>query len=319
MYLLMMLATFVSAIYGFNLSVRPDYDRDIMRKKAVSMLYRFNYQVHIASRIITKIEVYNQLDGENYEFGIQPGDEIYASGDAELTYKQGNSEHAFLVQGSDTSEQRSLHLLPEGRVLYDSDEMYSRIYCLPYNAAAKKFYDINDYDGHYHAQATEDFDEEGNPIVDAPPHDGVQNCVSSVDEEGGLTGSCCRKNSHRYLIAFRKMDARWVNRLTNYVNYDFQRAIIEYPFTENIGYVYRQNNQWHFEGRVRLLAAYIDDMRAWAASHQHETNIAKRMFPLKMRNKTTWDLPVGFFTDDFFRVNGEDYCANGCLIKIKQI
>lgn len=319
MYLLMMLATFISAIYGFNLSVRPDYDRDIVRKKAASMLYRFTYQTYVSTKIISKIEVHHRLDGQNYDYGIQPGDEMYASGDAEITYKQGSDDHAFLLQGDDRGGHQSLHLLPEGRKLYGSDEMYSRIYCLPYNPATKKYYDLNDYDGHYQPQASTEVDEAGNPIADQAPTNGVRNCVSSVDSEGALTGSCCRANSHRYMITFRKMDARWVNRHTNFVNYDFQRALIEYPFSENIGYVYRQNNQWHFEGRIRMLPAYIDDLRAWAASHQNETDINKRQFPTKLRNKTTWDLPVGFFTDDFFQVNGEDYCANGCLIKIKQI
>ena len=319
MYLLMMLATFISAIYGFNLSARPDYDRDIVRKKAASMLYRFNYQTNITVKLISKIEVYNQVDGESYPYGIQPRDEIYATGEAELTYKQGGSEHAFLVQGSDTSEQRSLHFLPEGRVLYGQDEMYSRIYCLPYNPVRKTYYDIYDYNGNYQAQASDEVDENGEPLIDQAPTNGVQNCVSNVDSENAYTGSCCRANSHRYLITFRKMDARWINRNTNYVNYDFQRALIEYPFSENLGYVYRRDNQWHFEGRTRLLSAYIEDLRAWTEAHKNETNMEKRQFPVRLRNKTTWDLPTGFFTSDFFTVNGEDYCANGCLFKIKQI
>lgn len=318
MYLLMMLATFVSAIFGFNLSVRPDYDRDIVRKKAASMLYRFNYQTYVSSKIITKIEVYNQLDGEDYAYGIQPTDEMYSTGEAKMTYKQGTSTHEFLLRGNDTSEHKSLHLLPEGRELYGSSEMYSRIYCLPYNPATRKFYDINDYDGHYKVTSSTEVDEDGTPLIDEPPHDGEQNCVSNA-ENGGYTSSCCHMNSHRYLITFRKMDARWVNRLTNYVNYDFQRAVIEYPFSENIGYVYRRNNQWHFEGRIKLLPVYIDDLKAWETAHANEPDISKRQFPTKMRNKTTWDMPVGFFTDDFFHVNGEDYCANGCLFKIKQI
>ena len=322
MYLLMMLATFVSAIFGFNLSVRPDYDRDIVRKKAASMLYRFSYQAYISARIISSIEVYNELDGESYEFGIQPGDEMFSANENMMTYRKArgeNDEHEFLLQGDDTSEHKSLHYLPEGRTLYSASEMHSRIYCLPYNPARKRYYDINDYDGHYHPEVSEEIGEDGEPLVDQAPTNGVLNCVSDVDAEGALTGSCCRTNTHRYLITFRKMDARWINRLTNYINFDFQRALIEYPFSENIGYVYRQNNQWHFEGRVKLLPAYIDDMRVWTAAHAHETDINKRQFPDKMRNKTTWDLPTGFFTDDFFKVDGEDYCANGCLIKIKQI
>lgn len=328
MYLLMLLATFISAIYGFNLSVRPDYDRDIVRKKAASMLYRFTYQTYVSAKIISQIEVYRHLDGADYDYGIQPGDEMYASGEAEITYKQKNGhEHKFVLQGDDTSEHKSLHLLPEGRVLYSSDEMYSRIYCLPYNPATRKYYDLNDYDGHYQPQPATELDGDGELIEDKSPLDrsgsdislDKRNCVSATDSETGYTGSCCRSNTHRYLITFRKMDARWINRHTNYVNYDFQRALIEYPFSENIGYVFWRDGQWHFEGRTRMLPAYIDDLRAWLAAHADEVDIQKRQFPTKLRNKTTWDLPVGFFTADFFTVGTKDYCANGCLIKIKQI
>ena len=44
MYLMMLLATFMSAIYGYNLSVRSDYDRDIAKKKAMAVIYKFNHQ-----------------------------------------------------------------------------------------------------------------------------------------------------------------------------------------------------------------------------------------------------------------------------------
>lgn len=47
MYLMMLLATFLSAIYGYNLSARSDYDRDIAKKKAMAVIYKFNHQ-HVA-------------------------------------------------------------------------------------------------------------------------------------------------------------------------------------------------------------------------------------------------------------------------------
>ena len=162
--------------------------------------------------------------------------------------------------------------------------------------------------------------DDGEPVADVAPPDGKQNCDSNTDDGGGVVGSCCKNNTHRYIVTVRKMDARWINRLTNFVNSDFQRAVIEYPFSENIGFVYRKGNQWQFEGRIKLLPVYIDDLRAWEEAHKNETDLQKRQFPTRYRNKHAWQMPRGFFTDDFFTFNGDaHFCDNGCLFKIKQI
>lgn len=55
MYLLMLLATFMASIYGYNLSARPDYDRDIAKKKAASIIFKFGYQFKAVRMVIVDI------------------------------------------------------------------------------------------------------------------------------------------------------------------------------------------------------------------------------------------------------------------------
>ena len=56
MYLLMLLATYMSAIYGYNLSIRPDYDRDVAHKKAAAVVYKFIYQHNAAKKIVLAVQ-----------------------------------------------------------------------------------------------------------------------------------------------------------------------------------------------------------------------------------------------------------------------
>lgn len=69
MYLMMLLATFMSAIYGYNLSVRSDYDRDIAKKKAMAVIYKFNHQ-HVA--VVSAIKHGMELKSE-YEWDGESG------------------------------------------------------------------------------------------------------------------------------------------------------------------------------------------------------------------------------------------------------
>ena len=140
MYLLMLLATFVSAIYGYNLSARVDYDRDIVRKKAMSMLYRFNYQAYVSNKLLFKVDMDKNVDGHDYSLGILPQDAMYAASGTELVYEQGADRQTFVLRGTGEDDSHSLHMLPEGRNLYDSDEMVSKIYCLPLNETTHKYF-----------------------------------------------------------------------------------------------------------------------------------------------------------------------------------
>lgn len=347
MYLLMLLATYLSAIYGYNLSARPDYDRDIVRKKALSMMYRFNYEAYVARKLISRINAHRTLDGHEYPHGMQPMDRMYTKEDDTkvLVYEQGSDTHEFKLQGDN-----SLHFMPEGRALFEQNEMINVVYCLPLRpSSTMKSYDLNDYEydnapnpgtSSVPVSILADDDEPGSgepgsgepgdgPVSDPAPTE--LNCTSTpsteTDEDGnpvGVTDSCCEHSSHRYLISFKKMDARWINRLTNDVNYDFRRALIEYNFSENIGYVYwnADDHHWHFEGRIKLLPVYVDEMNAYNAEHKDDEDEATRLFPMRLRNKTSWVMPKKFFTQDFFDkasgMNGQ-FCAKGCLFKIRQI
>lgn len=375
MYLLMLLATYLSAIYGYNLSARPDYDRDIVRKKALAMMYRFNYEAYVARKLVSRINANRTLAGHDYPHGMQPMDRMYTKeGDATvMVYEQGSDKHEFNLQGNN-----SLHFMPEGRELFDQDEMINVVYCLPLRPSSSfRSYDLNDYkdasQGGYDSDSGSGSsgsdgdsgssgssgagtssagamvfaddepvggdipeggsgdDPEGGSTSSDDPAPTELNCTSTpsteTDSEGnpiGVVDSCCESSSHRYLMSFKKMDARWINRLTNQISYDFRRALIEYDFAENIGYVYfnEEDRHWHFEGRIKLLPVYVDEMNAYNAEHIDDEDEHTRLFPPRLRNKTSWDMPANFFTQDFFdKASGMagHFCEKGCLFKIRQI
>lgn len=293
MYLLMLLATFMSAIYGYNLSIRPDYDRDIPHKKALAVQFKFNHQHSAAKKIALNAgaEVYT---GKGIPWML-PGDLIYAdtaelNNDKQvLVYKQGGHEVSIQVRKkkNDVGGTEGDNIMRMGRTLFPSEMMTTQIVC-----------------------PTKEIDEDDVGVA----------CEPTKDEEGGVTKTCCG-DATAYFVSYRILDARWLNRLTNKVNADFMWAVAKKSYAENIGVVNWDNkrNAWVFTGKIGLYAVYRKDKEEFEKTHNGD-----EIYPTSKRNRTEWVLPNKVFKSDFFKyMKGNslrnDMCKNGCLVKIEEI
>lgn len=303
MYLLMLLATFMASLYGYNLSARPDYDRDIARKKAAAVIFKFTIQ-HDAIR---KILVYINLGGFKADDGADipwsmPGDVFYADFDAgnvqdnediHLFIKQeGNDEHLILLRDKDNAGRLnpgSRNYLMTGRQVYDGDEMATKIICIdkPLNESGSKY------------------------------------CTSNTDSDGNVTKSCCTMGGlgGRYIISYKQLDARWINRITGDVSLDFVQAINKKLYYDNVGVISWKapiggtKKAWQFRGKINFLPVYADDLEKWNKEHNNAVN-----YPVEKRNRSEWTLPDWIFTEDFFvGKGGEKVCDadHPCLFKIQ--
>lgn len=308
MYLLMLLATFVSAIYGYNLSARPDYDRDVPRKKAMGLVYKFVFHTQTVSDLMVRMgSQYNTLPALGF-MGIQPNDLIYADFDTSdgeakdnkgtsLAYKQGSTTRYFLLREKDNNNQDNPVFYPvagvevrnwlqTGRILSDGSEMMTKVVCL---------------------------------ADDAKMSAEVTQCQSTRDAEGNLTDSCCVGTSNRFLISYRKFDVRFVNRINLSINMDFWNAINERKYTDNIGVIQWKNNKWLFQGRMCFSPVYEEEKRVYEEEHKDDADPLTRYFPASMKNQTYWTLPTKIFDGNYFvDKNGHDLCkASGCLFQIR--
>lgn len=296
MYLLMLLATFMSAIYGYNLSIRPDYDRDIPHKKAMAVLFKFVHQHEAAKKVAL-----NAGDNAYHADGILwllPGDLVYtddlaaAEDKQALVFKQGSgegSEHYVLVRKAtnEAGDTEGENIMRMGRTLFPGSVMASQIVC------PSKEIDEDDVEAH---------------------------CQPTKDSDDNITKTCCG-DSRTYFVSYRILDARWLNRLTNQVNTDFMWAITKRRYAENIGVVTWSNskNSWIFTGRIKLYAVYRKDKEEYMRDKPANT-----IYPMSRTERTQWVLPNKVFTRDFFKYkNGsqikDDMCDNGCLVKIEEI
>ena len=206
MYLLMLLATFMASIYGYNLSARPDYDRDIAKKKAASIIFKFGYQFKAVRMVIVDIinGNFKAADGADIPW-ILPGDMFYARFDASgvddnedihTFVNQQGSEHLVYLRAKNKQGQDNIgakDYLMAGRRVYDGSEMGFKILCL-----------------------------------DKPMNEnGSKNCISTTDADGNITKSCCHvlQDGGRYMVAYKKLDARWINRISGEVTLDFIKAL----------------------------------------------------------------------------------------------
>lgn len=300
MYLLMLLATFVSAIYGYNLSARPDYDRDVPRKKAMAVVHRFIAQHEAALAILQNIELgaYPALK-EGALPWIMPGDLMYAADTAGtpdeglvLSYKQqGNEAVDFYLRtknrnGTDAVGEYIGRYLRQGRLLYDGDEMVSKVVCLP--------------------------------VVYLHEAEGM--CLPEIDEtDGNVVGTCCNDGG-RFLVSYKKLDPRWLNKITNGVSLDFMRGLDFQKYEHNIGVVSRQSNKWIFSGKTNNYSSYYEDMKNWYEERKDDEGAVGSIYPYELMKRNKWELPSKVFTDDFFRdAGGHDMCDVGCLVKIQGI
>lgn len=303
MYLLMLLATFMASIYGYNLSARPDYDRDIARKKAAAVVFKFTIQHNAIRKILIDISIggYKAADGADIPWSL-PGDVFYADFDApnvqdnediHLFIKQdGNDEHLIYLRAKNNRNQLNpdgRDYLMAGRQVYDGSEMATKIICVDKA--------LNETDSKY--------------------------CVSSADADGNITDSCCNMKGlgGRYIISYKQLDARWVNRITGDVSLDFVQAINKKLYYDNIGVIrWRRpiggtKEAWQFKGKINFLPVYADDLEKWNQEHNNAVN-----YPVEHRNRSEWTLPDWIFKQDFFEgKNGDLICdANRpCLFKIQ--
>jgi len=312
MYLVVLLATFMSAIYGYNLSARSDYDRDIPKKKASALIYRFIYQHDFATQLLRRVRYKKQPGHENPVY-ILPNDVLYAdtSGGTEsdftMMYKQthpsasGNDAVGFLLRESD-SDANSKDYMQLGMKLISGNEMASKVLCLDRLMTCTNADNTNTL---------------------CKARDGTmgvaRDCQIEVDpyDTSVIKDTCCVSYKARgglFLVSFMKLDARWMSRVTGTLSYDFWRALEKRSFTDNIGVVTWENGAWQFNGRMKFGPAYKQEAEEWGKLHP---NIEEEPFPTYKRFKTNWTLPVAIFTRDFFKVNGVNFCDNGCLFRIR--
>ena len=292
----------MSAIYGYNLSARPDYDRDIPRKRAMAVLYRFSMQHNYARSLLAKI--YNDNDDFDVPVDVQPGDLLYADDDDDvgvtMMYDGVYDDKKYILGGDDAD----WALMELGRRLYPSDEMVTKAICVD-----KGLFCI-------------DGDGEDGGVLEAvcksafntdDPYKKVALCESEVVDGYAINSCCNSRGAKKYVISYKVVDARWVDRQTGQLNYDFWRALAERPYADNIGIITKQNNgKWLFRGKMNFLPSYEKQKYTWGVTHPDED------FPLKEKVRTEWELPEAIFNANFFvDKENNNMCNQGCVFKIK--
>lgn len=335
MYLLMLLATFLSSIYGYNLSARPDYDRDVARKKAQAIVYRFNFQhkavidslwfiygmrhdadgdgstepvnltFPLPNTVFSADETACSADGncgEKWErlalfFKDSSGDKIpiYLRNNDKIT-SQGNGGYVIGVASDvDDNPNASLVGFGIGRYLYSGQDMASQLLCL---------------DNKLH-------------------EDGVSSCSNDdsqyKDEDGNLTGTCCR-GAVWVLVSYKKVDPRWLNRLTNQISFDFWRALEDIDASNNIGLIFwdESEDRWMFRGKTGLYAAYKDDYEDWLAEEEQkkvdDSSYVVGSYAKYRKTRTSWLMPEIFDENLFKNINGVEMCKDtGCIFRINEL
>lgn len=312
MYLLMLLATFLSAIYGYNLSPRSDYDNDIAYKKAAGVMYKFLWQEDTIKKHLFRLYSKNAIgandtmNGEVNMYGLRkndlsPGDLFYGDGGAEgklyIKHSDGTNEHIYMHFGKTNGNKNSANYLPPAQRFYTGKEMVSKYICLRPNEL------LDGNSAHF--------------------------CTNTTDPStGGITSYCCFQNGvHKYLVSYKKIDARFINRVHRSVSLEFYRTLNDRREKENIGII-RWNDtddRWHFEGKIALSDIYQDEIEAWKADDSHYIvdeyghRHLKEGFPTSMRKKSEWKMPE-IFDEDFFKdKDGNNMCADGCLFRIRDL
>jgi len=299
MYLLMLLATFLSAIYGYNLSARPDYDRDVARKKAAAVIFKFNRQHAMAEKMYRAVVAQSGMVDTTAVPYILPDDEIYA--DFDMITDDFKDRHLFYSQPMQGMEPELVPLRVEaggdvnylvaGRLMFDKSEMGSKLVCLdkPLYLSGAKTCDMN-----------------------ALSDDGVTPAFK--DGDGNIIGSCCDRES-KYIVSFKRIDPRFINRVTMNISMDFMRGLSGQKYTANIGVINWRNNRWEALGRFQFLPVYYDDMKAWQATHEEDDP-----YPADFKKRNIWNLPTTVFTENYFTIDGTEMCKQtGCLFRIRNL
>ena len=309
MYLLMLLATFISAIYGYNLSARPDYDREIARKKAMGVVYKFIFQELNASKLAEEVTMKTYKNAKGLEW-VLSGDKIYSDfrGSGHKTNDTGFVYDTKSASGSSTKivfprRQKDIsdadgiakkNYLGTGRHFYDGSDMVSKIMCL---------------DKPLHE----------NDAQEVPP------ITAEAGEGTGIIGSLCTNSPNRFFITYKKLDARWVNRVHKGISLDFMRAIIHRRYSDNIGVISWDENDevWKFQGKINFDPVYAQEKKEyedkWKEEHPDGPLTDDRFYPFANRNRTVWTLPKVFTENYFTDKDGNNICDRGCLFRIRYL
>lgn len=316
MYLLMLLATFVSAIYGYNLSVRPDYDRDIALKKAKGIVYRFNFQEMLITSFMGRVASARYAETRGL-YGVWPGDTTFA--DTNNTFNEDTSLVYAWKGDYDESTNQVFYMRKRNSKGELNDDAFS-FDAEDYLAAGRKF-----YDGSIMVSKVVCLDKQ-------MQEDDVSTCVSAQDEEGNdlavvtnddgfsFSGSCCTGNRNRFLVTYRSIDSRWINRIHKGISLDFMRAIVSRAYTDNIGVIHWDNNkqQWIFQGKINFGPVYAKEQQVYELAHVNDPP-KTRYYPIDLRNRSVWEMPKRVFDRNFFKdyQKSHNICESGCLFKIR--
>lgn len=300
MYLLMLLATFMASLYGYNLSARPDYDRDMARKKAAAVIYKFIIHHNTLKKVGIDINL-SVYEAEGIDW-VLPNDLFYT--DFDDSSAQDNEDiHTFLASGGDKKmiylrahdKKGSLNpggrnYLNAGRQMYDGAEMASKVICLDKQ--------MNEPDS--------------------------KNCTPATDADGNITGTCCDlAKGGRFLVSYKKLDARWINRINGDVSLDFISALNKKQYYERLGVIHwgkgieSNKDGWIFKGKINFIPVFADDMEKWDQEH---ADSGRDSYPVERRNRSYWEMPTWIFDEHFFKdKDGNDLCnkQQPCIFKIE--
>lgn len=316
MYLLMLLATFVSAIYGYNLSVRSDYDRDIPVKKAKGIIYKFNFQENMATAFLGRVASARYVDTRAL-YSVWPDDTVFADSN-----NTNNEDTAFVyaLKGNySTSDNQVFYMRKKNNKGQDNNDAFS-VDADDYLAAGRKFYDGSIMVSRIICLDKPMHKEDAATCVSAKDEDG--NDLTLVTDEHGVvsSGSCCFGNRYRFLATYRSIDSRWINRVHKGISLDFMKAVVSKSYTDNIGVIHWDDDkgQWIFQGKINFGPVYAKDMEIYEAAHVNDPP-ETRYYPVYLRNRSVWEMPKRIFDRNFFKDSkkARNICESGCLFKIR--
>lgn len=185
MYLWVVLATFITILYSFNISIRADMDRVHAETKAGIVLTKFRAQ-HNAVKEYLNSQAPEKTGQTRVTY--YPGDGFNSTTGADLS-KDGSAQEGGINYRNEIEKYLPVGYEPDG-------ETVSKVFCL----------------------------ENGNP---ASPQ-----CASGAD------GSCC-SNEYMgvYVVSFRTIPSRWINKITKLPNADLLGAMAHTNgYGSNFGY-----------------------------------------------------------------------------------
>lgn len=319
--------TYVSAIYEYNLSVRPDYDRDVARKKANAIFYKFNNQ-HVAARRMI-VSAYDKVeDGSDtlIDPSFPQNQTIFAASKdvCNLDSKCKNDKlEKFTLFFKDVSsgEYVPFYMFEKtNRGMLDEINEYGE---------SGNWYNISIMQS---SQSLYGYEEMATKIVCITDYlyaDDVELCVNEagkhVDDQGHLQGTCC-KEGKRYIVSYKSVDPRWLNRVNNGIAIDFWRAIEDIKYSSNLGIIQWDDakDEWVFHGKTSMVAAYYELKKAWDEKELEKelenSSYEAKDLPRFMTYVTTWALPKNIFGEEFFKsFNNIELCKNtGCIFRINE-